>query len=292
MGIRKIQVIINPAAGQNEPVLNELNQIFQDFEVEWDPAVTQKSGDAERFARKAVAAGVDLVAGYGGDGTIMEIANGLRGSDVPLGILPGGTGNAVARELGIPARLADAAKLLCQFTSDNLRAIDVGQIEERYFLLHLYTGVKASQRASRELKNSIGLIAYLLPILRVLANPQETRYRLRIDGVEVEETAIFCLILNAWGLGIDLPFTPKSPLEGDEGGLLDVFLVKKMAIDAVPKMLEQRTTEEVWQHWQAQEVVVSTEEPQDVWMDGEAGGKTPFTAVSAPKALHIVVPEV
>jgi diacylglycerol kinase (ATP) len=70
-----VHVIINPAAGHDEPILNVLNDIFHPAGVDWDISITHKSGDATRLAKEAVAKGVDLVAGYGGDGTQMEIAN-------------------------------------------------------------------------------------------------------------------------------------------------------------------------------------------------------------------------
>jgi diacylglycerol kinase family enzyme len=109
-----IRVIVNPAAGQNEPILNTLNEVFHRHELEWDVRITLGPGDATRLAREAVANGVDLVAGYGGDGTQMEIANGVMGSNTPMAILPGGTGNAMTFELKIPRNLKQAAELICQ----------------------------------------------------------------------------------------------------------------------------------------------------------------------------------
>ena len=102
---KRIQVIINPAAGHDEPILNVLNDVFHPAGVEWDISITHKFGDATRLAKEAVASGVDLVAGYGGDGTQMEVANGLLGSGVPQAILPGGTGNAMAHDLNVPINL-------------------------------------------------------------------------------------------------------------------------------------------------------------------------------------------
>ena len=88
---KKVHVIINPAAGHDEPILNVLNHVFHPAGVEWDNSLTHQSGDATRLAAEAAASGVDLVAAYGGDGTQMEVANGLMGTGVPQAILPGGT---------------------------------------------------------------------------------------------------------------------------------------------------------------------------------------------------------
>ncbi|MCK4897328.1 MAG: acylglycerol kinase family protein, partial [Anaerolineales bacterium] len=102
---QRIHVIINPAAGQDEPILNTLNRVFHKYGVDWEVSITHRFGDAMRFAKQAVADGVELVVGYGGDGTQLEVLNGIMGSDTPMAILPGGTGNAMTFELNIPHKL-------------------------------------------------------------------------------------------------------------------------------------------------------------------------------------------
>jgi diacylglycerol kinase (ATP) len=283
---QQIQVIINPAAGQNEQILNTLNQVFQKYEIDWQVAITQNPGDASRLVKEAVAAGADLVAGYGGDGTLMEIVNGLRGSQLPLGILPGGTGNGLARKLNIPLDLAQAAELLCQAPA--VRQIDVGRVNDRYFLLHVYSGLRPSQRASRDLKDNLGMLAYLLPVLRVIKEPQISHYSLTIDGEEVEQEGIFCGIMNTSGLDIDLPLTN---IINPKAGLLDLFLIKKDVPAAMSSLLELKITDEILQHWQGREISVHSDPSQNFWIDGESGGQTPFTAVIVPQALHIIAPQ-
>ncbi len=288
--MRQIQVIINPASGRDEPILNTLNRVFREHEVAWDVSVTQGPGDAQQLARQAVASGVDMVAGYGGDGIVMEIANGLEGSEVPLAILPGGTGNSVARELGIPLDLQAATDLLCrasQRPAAHVRAIDLGRVGDRYFALHVYTGMRPSQRADRASKDSLGQLAYVLSALRVLSDPQETRYRLTVDGEEMEHEGIVCFILNVLSIQIEWSFA--GTINPDDG-LLDLILVKEASLAALPALLEQKNTEEYLQHWQGREITVQPDVVQDVWLDGEAGGKTPVTAVLVPQALRVVVP--
>ena len=109
----RIHVVVNPASGKNQPILNIFNSVFGPHRVEWEVSITHKYGDATEFARRAAESGdFDLVAGYGGDGTQHEIANGLMGTGVPMGVLPGGTGNGFANELGIPISLEPAVDLL------------------------------------------------------------------------------------------------------------------------------------------------------------------------------------
>ena len=84
---KKVHVIINPAAGKYEPILNTINKVFHKYEIDWQVSITKKFGDATRLAKQAIAAGVDLVAGYGGDGTQMEIANAVIGGNADLYVL-------------------------------------------------------------------------------------------------------------------------------------------------------------------------------------------------------------
>lgn len=118
---KRIHVIINPASGKNQPILNVINDVCQQYDVAWDATVTHKYGDATAQARAAIAAGVDLIAGYGGDGTQHEVANAILSSprQIPLAILPGGTGNGFCRENGVPDVLEAAVELMC--TSDKRR---------------------------------------------------------------------------------------------------------------------------------------------------------------------------
>src|SRR4051794_19444696 len=111
--IDNVFVIINPASGQDRPILGILNRVFHAAGINWEVGLTKQSGDALRMAREAVIAGADVVAVYGGDGTVMEVATGLSGSDVPLAIFPGGTANVMAVELGIPGALEEAVALVC-----------------------------------------------------------------------------------------------------------------------------------------------------------------------------------
>ena len=73
----RIHIVINPASGKDEPILNVLNDVFHQYGVDWESSIKKQFGDATRFARQAAVAGFDLFAGYGWDGSQHEIANGL-----------------------------------------------------------------------------------------------------------------------------------------------------------------------------------------------------------------------
>ena len=190
----RVHVVINPASGKDEPVLNVLNDVFREHGVAWDVSVTHRYGDAGHQARAAIADGVDLVVAYGGDGTQHEVANAVvtaavaTGRRTPMGILPGGTGNGFARECGIPKKLRDAVVLLC--TGSKTRDIDVGrlkavgqaQVDDHYFIQRLYIGTEPEEQTSRELKDRYGVFAYAVSAAGQVSGPREFHYQVDIDG--------------------------------------------------------------------------------------------------------------
>ena len=287
---KNVHIVVNPAAGQPEPILNILNDVFNQYRVKWSVSLSHKFGDATRLAQQAVAAGFDLVAGYGGDGTQMEIANGVKGSDTPMAILPGGTGNAMAFDLKIPRDLRQAVELIC--TSQKTRKVDLGQIGDRFFMLRTYTGVDAEKAASRAEKDKYGNLAYPAASIRVMHTMQDVPYVLTVDGEKVETNAFVCMIFNAgsWG-GVDIQGLPQVD---PSDGILDVVMISKNVrslLSFASYQLDLGFGKTNALFLRGKEIKVEAETPQSVWIDGEAYGQTPFTATVVPEALQIVVPE-
>ena len=127
--IRSIHIIINPAAGIGESILPIINASMKEAGITWEASITHQGGDAIRYAKAAVKNGVDALAVYGGDGTLREAISGLIGSEIPLIILPGGSANVMANELGLPTDLKEACKLLSH-GSLKTKIIDVGQFDK------------------------------------------------------------------------------------------------------------------------------------------------------------------
>jgi YegS/Rv2252/BmrU family lipid kinase len=286
---KRVQIIINPAAGKNDTILNTINAAFSGSGIEWDARITHKFGDATRLTKEAVADGADLVAGYGGDGTQLEVANGLVGSGVPLAILPGGTGNAMAFQLNVPRELAQAAALIVN--SPNRRAIDLANIGDRIFMLRAYTGVQAEERASREMKDKYGNLAYVAEGLKFATRPPEAHYVATVDGQAVELKGMICYIVNAGASGgVALPELPGVDVSD---GLIDLYMVSR-DLKPIRKLsrylLKVGKVEASVHHLQGREITLEANPPQNVWIDGEEYGQTPITAKVLPKALQVVVP--
>ncbi len=249
-------------------------------------SLTHQPGDATRAARRAVESGCDLVLGYGGDGTQMEVVNGLMGTDVPLAILPGGTGNAMAFELGIPRDLREAAQLVCQ--SRKTSGLDLARVRDRVFMLRAYTGPRSEQAASREEKDRFGLLAYPLAALRILTSLQPTRYRLVVDNQEWVEEGLMCFVFNAGSAG-GIPAGLRSVSAQD--GRLDVFVLDRETplTQAVAQSLLDQPPPQL-NHRQGRVITIEAEPPQPLWLDGEASGSTPCTIEALPAAIQVVTP--
>jgi YegS/Rv2252/BmrU family lipid kinase len=288
---KRIKVVINPASGQDEPILNTINDVFRNYGIKWSISVTQKYGDATEFARQAAADGYDVVAGYGGDGTQHEIANGILGTDAVMGILPGGTGNNFAKELGTPETLAPAAELLC--TSQNVRKVDVVQMGDECFILRLYVGIEPEEQTSREDKDKYGKLAYLVDTFRKAHISKEVDFRVTIDGEYIEVPAMILYVVNASknGAGINV----LGDLSSIDDGLMDAFILNLNDLNTIggftDRVLNLDTSNASEYMRQGKEMTIATEPDQPVWADGEYLGRTPISLKVLPGVLPIIVPE-
>lgn len=308
---KNVQVIVNPASGGNEPILNTINDVFGRHGIRWDARVTHEAGDATELARQAADAGCDLVVSYGGDGTLMEVVNGLMGTGTRVGILPGGTGNAVAAELGIPPNLADALNIIA--TSERCRHLDVGKIDERYFLLRAFSGISEEYVASRSLKDRLGPLAYPVSALRFLKENTPTRYIITVDGERVEVEALMCYVNNIayssaprlqdWVEKVFLDVrvhgdaTPPEEqalhLIDPSDGLLDVVLLTQnpFSLRALRSVIVGDGDEQATVHlFQGKHVELVADPPQPLWIDGEECGRTPAEIQVVAGAVEVIVP--
>jgi YegS/Rv2252/BmrU family lipid kinase len=290
---KKVHVIINPASGQPQPILHTLNSVFHPAGIDWGITLTKKSGDAQRAAHKAAKAGVDIVAAYGGDGTMMEVSQGLMDSDIPLAILPGGTANLVSVELNIPKDLKQAAELIVNKNTD-IKKVDMGKIRDDYFLLRVGLGIAAEKvkKADREMKDKYGLAAYSIAALQAMSEAKPAHYKFTLDGKVVEADGVTCLVDNAGNLGMPGFKAANNITMWD--GLLDLILVADLGVGSLAataqSVLGMETPPDKIQHWQAKKITIETEKPMIVNVDGEMKGTTPLTIGVVPGAVSVITP--
>lgn len=289
---RKVYVVINPASGKAQPILHILNKVFHDAGVEWEISLTKTSGDAERFARQAVESGYDVVAVYGGDGTVMEVARGLFGTSVPLAILPGGTANLMSIELGIPRKLEEAAAIAADANSPT-RWIDAGTVNEKTFLLRVGAGFEARKvaYADRQMKDRWGLLAYTISGVKALKDSPKVQYRLTLDKQEFEVETPTCQVYNAGNMGMP-GVTPVKNIDVSDG-LLDVLALRGTAITSLLSkgalFAEHAAEEDMFEHWQARQITIDATPSQPVQVDGEVGWTTPVNVQVLPRAVSVLV---
>lgn len=293
-----LPLILNPASGPDRPVLKILNLIFAAHQIDWEIHLTHGPGDAFRLAEQLVKAGKAVVGVYGGDGTVKEVARALAGQPTVLALLPGGTGNALAVELGVPTDLAQAATLICDEVQHTVRAIDLGQMGEHVFVLRASLGLETEllQNAHRELKDQWGRLAYPLMALQKLSRGEIplTRYRITLDGQVVMATGLQCTVANSAQMGLASGGLALAQGVNVSDGLLDVIVITRVNLETLAEIATSNWAGrdlgiEVL-HWQGRSITVEAAPPQAVGLGGDVIGTTPVRATILPAALRVMVP--
>ncbi len=295
-------LIVNPVSGSGgssreaEAVLRYFRKRGQDLDLRF----TRREGHAEELAREGSRGDYDVIIAGGGDGTINEALNGMAESDKKLAIIPWGTGNVFATEMGFPRSVGGICKLILQGDS---QALDVGVCGGRRFLLMVGAGFDAyslKQLEGQGLKRRLGVIAYLVAGLTAFA-----RYRYPPIRVELadgrSDSGSFVIVSNTSRYGDFFSFTPgASPLDG----LLDVFVFRDAgrwstlilalrylarfivdpSLPAPPPWLQRFSI------YRTPGLRLSSEEPVLSQVDGELGRRLPLEFSILPRAVQLILP--
>ena len=246
------------------------------------------------IVRQAIESGAEQVYAVGGDGTVSEVVDGLALSGVPLGIIPSGTGNVVAQELGIPLNFDKACRLLV--SSAAVKEVDAIQVGERYFILAVGTGIDAQvmESVSRERKRRYGPAAYAWSTLKVIMGMQPRRFTIIADGKPFQTSAAVVLLSNVATLTRPLRWGPN--IKPDDGRIdINIIRGKHMldymltAYDVLPG--GPRRTAHIRRLYASESVIVYADEPLRVQGDGDLIGKTPLEAKVVPGAVKVLVPK-
>ncbi len=289
MKFKHICFIINPASGKPKPILSIINQALEGTGIDWDIYVTKKNRGAGEIATELLGT-TDLIAVYGGDGCATEVATALHGSKTPLAIIPGGTANIMARELGIPLETEDALALLIA-DDQEVQSIDMGLFNGQPFLLRVNIGIMADivLHADRSLKNSVGQLAYGITAIKTIAQAEPVKYYLEIDGVVFEETGVSLTVTNSGHVGIgDFALQPGISITD---GLLDVILMKDASLLSVLKVagstLLQNETEALI-HWQCKQIMIRMDQAHSLICDDREETTDSITITVVPASILIL----
>jgi len=291
MAFRHIHFIVNPASDKKEPILYYINQVFNDSGVDWDLSIIKKNQTAGDIAKTLIGK-TDLIAVYGGDGCVTTVASVLHGTNTPMAIIPGGTANVMAKELGIPAGTQKALELL-KSDKMELKAIDMGLMNRHPFLLRVNLGIMADMvlDADRELKNNIGQLAYGVTAVKTIADAKQMKYHLEIDGKIIEGKGVCLTVTNCGNIGIgDFMLQPGISISD---GLLDLILMEDNDIASILKIaantaLQHETT--ALKHWKCKKVVITLDEAQTFICDDAAQTAKELSISISPASIRIAAP--
>ncbi|KNF07094.1 diacylglycerol kinase [Gottschalkia purinilytica] len=222
----KVLFIVNPVAGKTKakkliPVIEEYigHNIYIDYEI----VETERAGQATEITIQGIEKGYDTIVAVGGDGTINEVANGIisrkKGT---LGIIPGGTGNDLARSLNIPM---DTIQALSYITNPNVKQINIGKANDKLFLNVSSIGidadiVKNTQKIKKHIKSKF---AYTLGLLKTIVSYKIKKFEIKLDNKEIERDALLVAIGNGSNYGGGMKICPMALMDD---GYFDVCIIK------------------------------------------------------------------
>ena len=292
--VRRVAAVYNPTSGgghfrKDVPLIVES---LRGFGMTVEEFATEGPGHATYLARRAVTQGFDLVCCIGGDGTVNEAINGVAETDVPLAIIPTGTVNVLALELGIPLEPPDACRLLAE---GDVSWVDLGKAGDRYFALMAGIGMDAAVVASMNpvLKRTLHEAAFIVQGVATYLTREEPL--LRIETAEKIVEGYFAVFGNASNYGGIVGITPLADMRD---GLLDVcVLTDKSFLSTawywLAALMNSHTSHPKVEYFRTEAAHVSVVEGEDevlVQTDGEVAGRLPLDCRVVPRALRIVIP--
>ena len=284
--MNRICIIVNPAARGARARLKHLDRLTRNVVIR----TTAGPGDAEAQTERAVEQGFSTIVAAGGDGTINEVVNGIGNAPVALGILPMGTVNVLAMELGIPFDLVSAWKVI---RAGKIRLIDEASANGHLFLQMAGIGLDAQivQRNNRQVKKVLGPLSYLLTATTVAAE-RPPKLRVSSDSHPTVEGS-FVLVGNGRLYGGPFSLFREADMQD---GLLDVYVFRHMNYVALMRYFRgmlfgslARFTDV--NYFKARQLLVEANRHVPLEADGELVGHAPVEFAVKRRKLRVIVPE-
>lgn len=291
--IMQIEIIANPVAGggRAKKSLNNAEDLLEkknlDYEIHW----TRFPGHATKLANKLEPRSEILVSA-GGDGTVMEVLNGVESPDTPVGIIPVGMGNDLSRCLGIPLDPSGAIRNLLEGSGER---IDLGSAGERLFN---FMGIGFPANVVRNVKihkdgMTRGRFVYLFGLLRSITELSSYDIELQLEGEQkrCRASAVFVASCKYTGGGLNL-----IPHADPSDGILDVALIREVGRAELTMALRKVYSGTHVDHpkiefFQARSVKIKARNQLREMFDGDLGGRTPTELKVIPEARKIIAPD-
>jgi diacylglycerol kinase (ATP) len=283
-------IILNPTAG-NLDTVRERQERVESVVGAWPIRVTSHGGEAEALTRRAVEEGFGRIIAAGGDGTVNQVANGIGGSNAVLGILPMGTVNVFAMELGLP--LNDLQLCRDVIEAGNVRLVDLPSANEKYFVQLGGVGLDAQavKETSLAFKRSLGPLSYLVSAAQIAARQPPKLFAESEEDASIREGS-FVLVGNGRLYGGPFPFFKQAVIDD---GLLDVVVFKRLGFLEIIKYLHDvvfssdiRVPE--IEYFQTRRLRVTSDRDVPLELDGELAGNCPVDFRMHEKALRVLAP--
>lgn len=250
-----------------------------------------EEGDIIKYCHTIKEQSFDVIFLLGGDGTVHELINGVMQADLnlPIGILPGGTFNDFTKSLNLPLDPAEAA---ASMLDANVKHIDVMKAGDRYVLNFIGLGliVENAESIEETSKGILGKLSYVMPTIRTVSNPTFFNYRLTIDGERFTGESSMIVVSNGHYVGASkIPLVELSP----DDGQMEVFIFKDSGLKLFSELLSEKSAAD-WnevssniEHHSARSILLETDEPMEVDVDGEIDLKTPLDIDILTKRLRM-----
>ncbi|UCZ53818.1 diacylglycerol kinase [Bacillus shivajii] len=293
--MKKARLIYNPTSGR-EQVKKQLPYILQRLEkagYETSAHATTGKDCAKRAAMLACERGFDFVIAAGGDGTINEVVNGIAEQEVrpSLGVIPAGTTNDFARALHIPRDIVKACDVL---TEGRLQSLDVGKVEEEYFINIAGAGTltELTYEVPSRLKTMMGQVAYYVKGFEKLPRIKPTHVTIEYDGKWFEGEIMLFLVSNTNSVGGFEKLAPNAFLND---GLFDLIILKKTNLGDVVRLTGaalrgEHIKDERIIYVQASRIKVHSRDQLQLNLDGEYGGTLPGQFVNLHNHIQVMIP--
>lgn len=292
LSTRKILLIANPASKRGGRLSGAVEAMIRAEVPELEVALTTRAGDATRLASSARETH-HVVVVAGGDGTVAEVVSGLAGSGMPIGIVPCGTGNLVARALGIPLQPQRAVAVAL---TGGTRRVDVGRFGDGECLVFTAgAGIDASMVASAtsDMKRRFGVAAYFVTAARAIFRHSQFCVRAIVDGQELECSAWAVFVANFGNVLGGL--IHLGPGVSADDGMLDLCVYSPNTVGDALEVAWRMFRNDFRPHrcmrfLRGSNIELSTDPVRVFQSDGELRGSTPFRVHVEPGAATFLVP--